>query len=304
MPSTKQPVAVFYTSIQPYFYSYLQVVHHQSITAAGHITQTFSFTSTVSSIVIGFVIKYTHHYKYYITTGACIYLLGIGLLIRYRTESSSIGSIVGTQIAVGIGGGLINVPAQLGVQASVSHGDVAAVTAIFLTIVEIGGAVGAAISGAVWTAKLPEKLALYLPEANKADAALIFGNLTLAQSYARGTPEGIAISRAYQETMNTLLIIAACFCIPMLPLSLLMRNYRLGEVCFPLHPFLNPTPLSCFLPFHYQRGVEAGGCNCVVEAEVPGAGSCGNRQEAILTGFLPIDGPTRQRQSHWPKRPR
>ncbi|KAG7005405.1 hypothetical protein G7Y79_00020g049330 [Physcia stellaris] len=222
-------IPVFYTSIQPYFYSYLQVVHHQSITAAGHITQTFSFTSTVSSIVIGFVIKYTHHYKYYITTGACIYLLGIGLLIKYRTESSSIGSIVGTQIAVGIGGGLINVPAQLGVQASVSHGDVAAATAIFLTIVEIGGAVGAAISGAVWTAKLPEKLALYLPEANKADAALIFGNLTLAQSFARGTPEGIAISRAYQETMNTLLIIAACFCIPMLPLSLLMRNYRLGE---------------------------------------------------------------------------
>lgn len=78
---------------------------------------------------------------------------------------------------------MLNVPAQLGVQASVSHDDVAAATAIYLTIVEIGGAVGSAISGAVWTANLPKKLALYLPPAAKADANLIFGNLTLAESY-------------------------------------------------------------------------------------------------------------------------
>ncbi len=32
------PLAVFYTSIQPYFYSYLQVVQNDSVIAAGHIT--------------------------------------------------------------------------------------------------------------------------------------------------------------------------------------------------------------------------------------------------------------------------
>lgn len=151
-------------------------------------------------------------------------------MIRYRVQSSSIASIVGTQIAVGIGGGLVNVPAQLGVQASVSHADVAAATAIFLTVVEIGGAVGAAISGAVWTANIPTKLALYLPESAKADATLIFGNITLAQSYAAASPEGVAIGRAYQETMDILLTIAACLCAPLVPLSLVMRNYRLGSV--------------------------------------------------------------------------
>lgn len=108
--------AVFYTSIQPYFYSYLQVVQNDSVIAAGHITQTFTFTSTVTSILISLVIKYTRRYKFYITAGACIYLLGIGLMIRYRVEGSSTSQIVGTQIAVGIGGGMLNVPAQLGVQ--------------------------------------------------------------------------------------------------------------------------------------------------------------------------------------------
>ena len=53
--------AVFYTSVQPYFFSYLRVVHSHSITAAGHIVVTFSFASTVSSVVVSFFIKYTRN---------------------------------------------------------------------------------------------------------------------------------------------------------------------------------------------------------------------------------------------------
>ena len=222
--------AVFYTSIQPYFLSYLQVVQYDSVIAAGHVVQTFTFTSTVTAICTSLVIKYTRHYKYYITAGACIYLLGIGLMICYRSADSSTSQIVGTQIAVGIGGGMLNVPAQLGVQAAVPHSDVAAVTAIYLTIVEIGGAVGAAISGAVWTANIPRKLAQYLPPADQADAALIFGNLTVAKSYMGGSPGRAAIDRSYQETMNILLIIAACLAAPLIPLSLSLRNYKLDKL--------------------------------------------------------------------------
>ena len=222
--------AVFYTSIQPYFSSYLQVVHSNSVTAAGHIVLTFTFTSTVTSVVVSLLIKYTRHYKYYITAGGCIYLLGVGLMIRYRSQSASTAQIVGTQIVVGIGGGMINVPAQLGVQASVEHADVAAATAVFLTILEIGGAVGTAVSGAVWTGNLLPKLQEYLPPAAQGDAQAIFGNLTLAKGYAAGSPEKVAIDRSYQETMDILLIIAACFCAPLIPLSLFMSNYKLDSI--------------------------------------------------------------------------
>lgn len=176
------------------------------------------------------MIKYTAHYKYYVVLGSCVYIMGIGLMIRYRLEDSSVASIVGTQIAVGIGGGCLNVPAQLGIQASVSHQQVAAATAVFLVAVEIGGAVGAAISGAVWTRLLPEKLALYLPEASKGDAAAIFNSIVVAQSYAFGTPERVAINRAYQETMQTLLIIAVCVAAPLVPLALAMKNHKLDEM--------------------------------------------------------------------------
>ncbi|KAF2675193.1 MFS general substrate transporter [Microthyrium microscopicum] len=221
----------FYLSIYPYFSSYLLIVQGKSVKAAGHITQVFTFTSTVTSILIALCIKYTAHYKYYITAGSCIYLLGMGLLIRYRSTGVSTATLVGCQIAVGIGGGMLNVPAQLGVQAAVSHQQVAAATAAFLTILEIGGAVGAAISGAVWSHFIPLKLKQYAPESIQNQTAAIYGNVTLASTgWAMGTPERDAIARAYQETMTILLTIAVCVCIPLIPLSLVMKNYKLDQM--------------------------------------------------------------------------
>ncbi|TID15356.1 cell division control protein 42 [Venturia nashicola] len=221
----------FYLSVFPYFYSYLLIVQGKSVTAAGHITQTFSFTSTVSSIIVSFLIKYTAHYKYFITFGACIYLVGMGLMYHYRTYGASTATLVGCQIAVGIGGGLLNVPAQLGVQASASHQQVAAATAIFLTIVEIGGACGSAISGAIWSSNVPKKLALYLPPDINNQSLAIYGNVTLASSgWPMGSPERDAINRAYQETMKIILTVAVCIAAPLIPLSLCMGNYKLDKM--------------------------------------------------------------------------
>lgn len=45
-----------------------------------------------------------------------------------------------------------------------------------------------------------------------------------------GTPERAAIDRSYQETMDILLIIAACLAAPIIPLSLVMRNYKLDAI--------------------------------------------------------------------------
>lgn len=160
--------------------------------------------------------------------GALIYLMSIGLMIRYRQENSSVASIVGTQIAVGIGGGMLNVPAQLAVQASVpSHQNVGVATAVYLTCVEIGGAVGSAIAGAIWGHDIPRKLNAYLPPTAQADAQKIFNSITVALGYTNGSPERLAINRAYQETMQTLLIISICVSVPVFLLSLVVKNVRL-----------------------------------------------------------------------------
>ncbi|KAL1621488.1 hypothetical protein SLS54_005509 [Diplodia seriata] len=198
---------------------------------AGRITQVFTFASTVSSVAVSVLIRYTGRYKCFVTLGACIYMMGLGLMYRYRVEGASTAALVGCQIATGIGGGMLNVPAQLGVQASVSHQQVAAATAMFLTILEIGGAVGNAISGAIWTNSVPGKLERYLPEGIRDQASLIYGNVTLASAgWPMGTPERMAVNRAYQESMHTLLLVAVVASAPLVPLSLMMANYSLDKV--------------------------------------------------------------------------
>ena len=222
---------VFYFSVQPYFYSYLLVVQNLPISTAGHITQTFSFGSTVAAVLVSFMIKLTNRYKYFVVGGSVVYLMGVLLMLRWRTQDTTVPQLFVAQAALGVGCGILHVPAQVGVQASTaSHQQVAAATAVFLTLVEIGGAVGSAVSGAVWTRLIPAKLAAYLPERARPDAEDIYASVVKALSYPVGSPERDAINRSYQETMTTLLTIASCVCVPVILLSLLMENYKLENM--------------------------------------------------------------------------
>ncbi|KAJ5635616.1 uncharacterized protein N7484_008929 [Penicillium longicatenatum] len=220
----------FYFSVQPYLYSYLQVVQNYDVATAGRVTQTFAFTSTIAAFTVSLLIKYTRRYRIFVTIGCVIYMTGLALMLMCRQESASHLQVLGTQVLVGCGGGLLNVPVQLGVQASASHQEVAAATAMFLTSMEMGGAVGAAISGAIWTHMIPQKLMQYLPEETKSHAGEIFGKLTTALEYPMGSPTRIAINRAYQETMNRLVTFAIIATLPLIPLSLVMVDYKLDKM--------------------------------------------------------------------------
>jgi len=230
-------VVAFYLSVYPYFYSYLLIVQGQSVSSAGRITQTFTFTSTVTSIIVSFIIMYTKRYKHLVTTGAVIYVIGLGCMVQYRRQGVSTWVLVACQVLLGIGGSLIHVPAQLGVQASASHAEVGAATAIFLTFLEIGGAVGAAISGAIWTNGVLPRLRQYLPDDLKHEAKAIYGSIAVASDLVRfpsGSPGREAIDRAYQETMSRILVVAIIVALPLIPLSLYMKNYRLDQMDQPV----------------------------------------------------------------------
>lgn len=227
---TQYPVA-FYLSVFPYFQSYLLVVHDLSITSAGRIIQVFTFTATITSILASLAIKYTKRYKMLVVAGASVYIIGLMLMVFFRTQGSSLSAIVVAQIVIGIGGGMCHGPAQLGVQASASHSEVAAATAGFLTLLEIGGAVGSAISGAIWSGNVLSKLELYLPSETKDQAAAIYGNISLASGgWAMGSPTRMAINQAYQETMTKILIVAVCVASPCVFLALMMQDYKLDEI--------------------------------------------------------------------------
>ena len=221
----------FYLSVYPYFQSYLLVVMDQSVTVAGYIVQVFTFTATVTTIIIGLLIKKTRHYKRFVVIGAVVYVIGLAAMILFRNEDASIFTLIGAQMLIGVGGGMLHQPAQTGVQASVSHQEVAAITAIFLTLLELGGAIGNAISGAIWSNNIPAKLRKYLPPETLHQADDIFSDVDLAANgWAMGNPTRTAINRAYQVTMTKLLIVAVVAAIPVLIFSFFMEDYDLSQI--------------------------------------------------------------------------
>lgn len=223
-------LVAFYLSIQPYFHSYLLVVRNLSIQSATYIVNIFSLSATVSSLIVSLLIKVTNRYKWFVTAGSCLYMLGMGLMMRYRAEDTPLSAIIGIQVFIGFGGGMLNVPTQLGIQASAGHQHVGTATAIFLTLISVGAAIGAAISGALWGRLIPSKLHTYLPEEVRGRAKTIFDDIEEALAYEVGSPERQAINRSYQETMTMLLTIAVCVCAPVIICSLFMTDFRLNKI--------------------------------------------------------------------------
>ncbi|KAK4179693.1 putative siderophore iron transporter [Triangularia setosa] len=232
--------AVFYIAVQPYFYSYLLVALNLPVSRAGPITQTFSFASTIAAIAASLVIKRLGgepRPKPWIVFGATIYTLAILLLIHTRKIGVSESVLYTAQMFLGAGAGLMHVATQLVVQAAASsssnlkgrnqHQYVGVATAAFLTLVQVGSAVGSAVSGAIWGRLIPSKLRSYLPDAVKGEAGRIYGSVKEAVSYEWGSPEREAIARSYQETVEVLLWVALGVCVPVLAMAWGVGDFRL-----------------------------------------------------------------------------
>lgn len=129
-------------------------------------------------------------------------------MIYFRGPDANQGELIMCQLFVAIGGGVMSFLTQLAVMAVVNHQDTAAVLAILGTLNSIGGAIGLAVSGAIWTNTLPAQLAQNLPANETSQATAIFDSLTDQLSFARGSPERDAIIMSYSYTQKILCIVA------------------------------------------------------------------------------------------------
>lgn len=109
--------------------------------------------------------------------------------------------------------------------------DVAIATAIFLTITQIGGAVGGAGAGAVWSTYLPLRLRLHLPADEESQALIpkIMASLPFAMSYSMDSPIRIAINESYRDVQRVLNAIALAALVPALLAVCTMRNVNLAK---------------------------------------------------------------------------
>ncbi|KAF5368687.1 hypothetical protein D9615_010309 [Tricholomella constricta] len=220
--------ASFYLTFT-YLYSFVFVVKPWTLLNVTYFTQTQTVALTVFAITAGVCMRYFRRAKYLLVTGLAIRLAGVGLMIHSRGANGSDAELVWTQLLQGIGGGFAAIASQVSAQASVPHCDVAMVTAVILLITEIGGAVGSAVAGAIWTNLMPARLERYLPFVSEADRADLFGSISIVVKYERGTPIREGVIQAYDDVMKVMTIVATVIAVVPFLLSFLMPNWYLGD---------------------------------------------------------------------------
>ena len=195
----------------------------------------------MSNLLVGLAIKFTYRYRYYSLIGVPVYITGLLLTTFFRGPSSPLSYVLFSQIVTGVGGGMFHVPVQLGIQAVVTHQEVGIATAMFLTFTSLGGSVGSAIAGAIWTGVLPDRLAKYLPDMSVDERKRVYDDFKFAMSFPRGSIERDAIVAAYVDVMKRLTMTATLAALPMIIFVFAMKDVKLDK---PRHGGLSQSPVA------------------------------------------------------------
>lgn len=122
---------------------------------------------------------------------------------------------------------MFHVPVQLGIQAVARHQEVGIATAMFLTFTSLGGSVGSAIAGAIWTGILPARLEENLPHMSQEQRSRLYNDFEYAMSFERGSVERNGIIKSYVDVMRLLSITATLAALPMILLVVAIKEVRL-----------------------------------------------------------------------------
>lgn len=119
---------------------------------------------------------------------------------------------------------------QLAVLVAVDHQHFAAVLALLFVSGTIGGAVGNAISGAIWTNTFEPALKRFLPPSALPNVTMIYASLPVQLSYPVGSLERLAIQKAYGYAQTRMLAVGTGIMSLSFFWILLMRDLKVSKV--------------------------------------------------------------------------
>ncbi|KAL3484192.1 major facilitator superfamily domain-containing protein [Aspergillus germanicus] len=221
---------VSYYCYAAYLSSFLQVVYELDVATAGYVVNTFSVVSFVFLFVAGWLIRWTGRFKWILWVCLPLYIFGLGLMIHFRQPGGYIGYIVMCEIFFSVAGSIFILCVQLAVLASVDHQHVAAVLSLLFVMGSIGGSIGSAISGAIWTNTFLPYLENHLPEEAMPNVALIFESLPTQLTYAVGTEVRDVLNDAYGYAQVRMLAAGTAFMVLGFIWVGMMRNLNVKEM--------------------------------------------------------------------------
>ncbi|KAL1718488.1 major facilitator superfamily domain-containing protein [Schizophyllum commune] len=213
-----------------YYSSFLMIVFDTSVSEAGYIASIFDVVNGVWLIGVGLLIRRTGRFRWLLMWSVPLFMLFQGLMIYFRRPGMSIGYIVMCQVFMAIGGGAIIICEQVAVLAASTQNNNAAMLALLGLFGYVGGAVGSAVSGAIWTNTLPGALQKYLPEDALADWEDIYNDIDVQLSYPVGDPVRTAIQEAYGDAQSRMLIAGTSIMALALGFVFLIKNIKLSDL--------------------------------------------------------------------------
>ena len=213
-----------------YFTSFLQVVNDLSLSEAGYVNNTFNVVSGVLLLLVGFSIRKTGRFKWLLYIAVPLYVFAQGLMIYFRRPNQSVGYLVMCQVFISIGGSIFIIIQQVAILAAVDHQHVAAVLALLYVVGTVGGAIGATVSGAIWTNTFRKALERYLPESALPDLDTIYEDLDTQLSYPVGSPERLAIQESYGYAQTRMLAAGTVIMALSFIWTLLIRNINVAKI--------------------------------------------------------------------------
>lgn len=216
-----------------FFSSFLMVVNHLNVTETSYVRNIYTMGSCFWSFVVGFLIRYTGRFKWQaLYFGVPVTILGVSLMIHFRTPDTHIGYIVMCQVFIALAGGTLVITLQMAAMAATTHQYLAVVIAVEGMFSSIGGAIGSTVSGAIWQGIFPDRLQRYLPEeimSNATAYAMIYADINTQLSYEVGSETRHAIERAYGDAQRLMLIASSVLLVGAIASVMAWRDIKVTD---------------------------------------------------------------------------
>jgi EmrB/QacA subfamily drug resistance transporter len=216
---------IFYAIL--YFTSgFLQFVDGVSATSSGLYLIPLMIATVISTMLIGRLMHRTGRYRIYPIVGALVVVAGFALMLQLDASSSS-AAVLASAAIVGFGMGLIMQALILAIQNAVEPRDLGVATAGSMFCRQFGGAVGLALLGSVFTARLTHWLGRLTPARAHLDVTTLKGRPETLLHLAPDVRDGVV--DAFARSLHTVFLVCVPIAVLLFVVAIRLRELPLRE---------------------------------------------------------------------------
>lgn len=189
---------------------WFQAVKDASAVGSGIMNLPMLVAVVLCSVAAGAAVTIWGYYTPFIIAGSAIAAVGYGLTTTFTPETGS-GMWIGYQILIGAGIGISFQQPLMAVQTVLDMADVPTGTSLIIFMQTLGGALFVAVSQNVFTNKLVEYVAEYVPDLENPSSILAVGTTSVSDVFDAAQLPGIklAFNDALTQTFTVFTALAA-----------------------------------------------------------------------------------------------